>query len=451
MHVLEKARKFIIDADYRFLVLSSFGMYNSMSDEEFLKRKFKATLGYELNLDNPKSFNEKLQWLKLHDRNPKYTMMVDKYEVKKYVASIIGEEYIIPTLGVWERFEDINFDTLPDQFVLKCTHDSGGLVICKDKKKLDINAARKKINRCLKNDYYLVGREWPYKNVKRRIIAERYMSDINNEGLMDYKFLCFDGKVHGVFVCSERFSEDGLKVTFFDNDWNKLKFERHYPSSRIDIPKPMKLKEMEALAERISKDIPFVRSDFYVISGDLYFGELTFYPGNGFEEFTPESVDYEMGELIKLPGGGYIINKNDICIWLHYENKDAFYDDQLRDYKFYCCDGKVKFMMIASERFSAEATKATYFDRCFKKLDFSWGYKTADIIPDKPSCFEEMCLLAEKLSIGIPQVRVDFYLIGDKIYFGELTFFDGGGFDRIEPRHMDFELGEYIHLPERAN
>ena len=284
-------------------------------DDVYLKIKYRGVFGKKLNLKEPQTFNEKLQWLKLYDRRPEYTTMVDKYAVKKYVADRIGEEYIIPTLGVWDHFDDIDFSALPNQFVLKCTHDSGGLVICKDKNKLDIKAAKKKIESCLKKNFYYMGREWPYKNVKPRIIAEKYMVDESdykledseiNAGLSDYKMMCFNGKVRCSFVCSERFTK-GLKVTFYDNDWNILPFERHYPKSDKPVAKPKTFDNMVQLAEKLSKDIPFVRSDFYEIDGKLYFGELTFYPGSGFEDFTPDSVDYEIGQLIKLPdaiGGG---------------------------------------------------------------------------------------------------------------------------------------------------
>ena len=272
-----------------------------LPDYIFLKIKYKYKFNKKLDLNNPQTFNEKLQWLKLYDRNPEYTKMVDKYEAKKYVANIIGEEYIIPTLGVYDKFEDINFATLPNQFVIKCTHNSGGLIICKDKTKLNIKEARKKINKSLKRNYFYTGREWPYKNVKPRIIAEQYMEDKKNDELYDYKFMCFNGKVKCSFVCTDRYSEDGLKVTFFDLNWNKMPFERHYPNSNNVIEKPINYELMIKLAETLSKDIPFVRVDFYEINNKPYFGELTFYPGNGMEEFTPEKYDKILGDMLELP------------------------------------------------------------------------------------------------------------------------------------------------------
>lgn len=271
-----------------------------INDELFLKIQFKERMKEKLNLDLPKTFNEKLQWLKIHDRNPEYTEMVDKYEAKKHVADIIGEKYIIPTLGVYDKFDEIDFDELPNRFVIKCTHDSGGLVICKDKSSFDIVTAKKKIEKSLKRNFYYAGREWPYKNVKPRIIIEKYMA--NDEevlGLTDYKVMCFNGKAKIIFTCTERFSA-GLKVTFFDLDWHKLPFERHYPSSNKNILKPKCLDEMIELSEKMSKDIPFVRIDWYEVGNELYFGEYTFYPGNGMEEFTPTEWDERLGDMIDL-------------------------------------------------------------------------------------------------------------------------------------------------------
>lgn len=282
------------------LGMQNHGMGWIVPDALYLKCKFYNELGYRLNLKAPSTFNEKLQWLKLYDRRPIYTKMVDKYEVKQYVADIIGEEFIIPTLGVWDEFDDIDFEALPDQFVLKCTHDSGGLVICKDKSKFDVDEARTKIQGCLDTDYYLLGREWPYKNVRRRIIAEAYLADEFVTELKDYKLMCFNGCVKCTFVCSERYSSEGLKVTFFDREWNQMPFERHYPASMVPIVKPRQYEKMIELAEKIGADIPFVRVDFYEMNGQIFFGEITLYPGCGFEEFIPAEWDYILGEWILL-------------------------------------------------------------------------------------------------------------------------------------------------------
>lgn len=271
-----------------------------LSDKKFLELRFLSEMGSKLNLDNPQTFNEKLQWLKLYDRNPKYTQMVDKYEVREYIKDKIGEEYLIPLLGVYDKFEDIDFDKLPKQFVIKCNHDSGGLIICKDKSKLNIEEARKKINKSLKRNYYYSGREWPYKNVKPKIIIEKYMEDKEAKELIDYKFMCFNGEPKFVFTCTERYNS-GLKVTFFDMKWKKMPFIRHYPSSNKNIKKPVNYDRMFNFSKTLSKSIPFVRVDWYEINGKLYFGELTFYPGSGFEEFEPNEWDKKIGDTLILP------------------------------------------------------------------------------------------------------------------------------------------------------
>lgn len=293
--------KAITNKDYRFLILAGQGFYDNMDDEAYLKRKYRACMGKELNLGSPQTFNEKLQWLKLHDRKPEYTTMVDKYAVKRYVADIIGEEYIIPTLGVWNHFDEIDFDKLPNQFVLKCTHDSGGIVICKDKNKLDLKSAKKKIEKCLKRNYYWSSREWPYKNVKPRIIAEQYIED-NKEGfLTDYKFFCFNGKMKCMYVSVSSHTAK-QKIQFFDRNYNLLPIRRDDYLGFDELPqKPNHLDDMIKIAERLSRNIPHTRIDFYYIQNRIYFGEITFFTGSGFIPFSEKKWDYKLGSWIKLP------------------------------------------------------------------------------------------------------------------------------------------------------
>lgn len=281
-------------------VLAAKGLLNWLPDRQYLKLRYRASFNRKLNLSNPQTFNEKLQWIKLYDRDPIFTTMVDKYEAKNYVAEIIGEEYIIPTLGVWDRFNDIDFLKLPDQFVLKCTHDSGGLVICKDKNKLNIERARTKIERSLKSSYYRWGREWPYKDVKPRIIAEQYMSN-NGKALDDYKVHNFDGVPKLILICSDRFSESGLKEDFYDENWQHLDMYRiSHPSSTNIAEKPGCLDEMLKLSKRLANGTSFLRTDFYEIDGKLYLGELTFFPASGLQPYRPDEWDYKMGQWITL-------------------------------------------------------------------------------------------------------------------------------------------------------
>lgn len=270
-------------------------------DKLYLQMLYRLLMHKPLNLKNPKSFNEKLQWLKLYNRKHQYTLMVDKLKVKDYVADLIGEEYIIPTLGVWENAKDVDFNSLPDKFVIKCNHNSGqGLYICKNKSEMNEAEVRSNLQKALETDYFIRFREWPYKDVERRIIAEKYIEDKSSvDGdLKDYKFMCFNGKVHCSFVCSERKTD--LKVSFFDRDWMPMPFERHYPRSNNPIPKPVHYEEMIRLAEVLSKGIPFVRVDFYDVEDKIFFGELTFFPGSGFEEFTPDIWDERLGSLINV-------------------------------------------------------------------------------------------------------------------------------------------------------
>lgn len=266
----------------------------------YLKLLYRRVFGKKLNLNSPRTFNEKLQWLKLFDRNPEYTKMADKALAKEYVSGIIGAEYIIPTLGVWNKFDDINFDELPNQFVLKCTHDSGSVYICKDKEQLDIKSLRKLFNKALKKNIFYIAQEWCYKNVKPRIIAEKYMQDGQSGDLKDYKLMCFNGKVKCSFVCLNRF-KDGLNVDFYDLDWKKMPFIRKYPDSGTYSKCPKNYELMINFAEKLSIKMSFARIDFYEINGFLYFGEITFYPGSGMEMFVPQEWDYILGNWIHLP------------------------------------------------------------------------------------------------------------------------------------------------------
>lgn len=267
-------------------------------DKEYISRQFECRMGYKLDLNNPQTFNEKLQWLKLYDRKPEYTQMVDKYEVKNYVADQIGDEYIIPTFGVYNFFDEIEFEKLPKQFVLKCTHDSGSTILVDNKETFDYENAKRKLQYALGNNLYWIGREWTYKDVPPRIIVEKYMC--SPDSIIDYKFMCFQGEPKVIFTCTGRCEKDGLKVTFFDTDWNKLNFERHYPSSCKEIKRPQNLKLMIQISKKLSEGFSFVRVDFYEIKGRVYFGELTFFPGNGMEEFEPVEWDYILGEWIKV-------------------------------------------------------------------------------------------------------------------------------------------------------
>lgn len=297
---IEGLRNYIKHPLRLFSYLGSHGLLNWMPDSTYLKLAYRVYMGKKLNLVSPKSFNEKLQWLKIHNRKDIYTTMVDKYCAKEYVSNILGEEYVIPTLGVWNKFEDIEFGNLPDQFVLKCTHDSGGLVICRDKNVFDQERARRIINKCLKRNYYNTSREWPYKNVKPRIIAEPYVVDKATNSLNDYKFFCFNGKVKCFKVDFNRFVKH--QANYYDKNCKLLPFgEKDFPRDpSADIKIPPVIDEMKKMAEIIAVGQPFLRVDFYYANNHIYFGEITFYPATGFGKIEPEEWDSILGEWIDL-------------------------------------------------------------------------------------------------------------------------------------------------------
>ena len=254
-----------------------------------------------IDFDNPKTFNEKIQWLKLNYRKEEYTNLVDKYRVKQYITKLIGEEYVIPTLGVWKNVDDIDFKSLPEKFVLKCNNDSGGIVICKNKKDFDEVKAKSFLKERLKNNGYWYGREWPYKNVKPCIIAEKYMEDSISKDLKDYKFFCFNGSMEFFDIDIDRFIEH--RSNYYDRYGNFLPFGKTYcpPDYTKKIEMPKNLDKMIELAETISHNTVLSRIDFYEIDGQVYFGEITFYPGSGFSPFTDEKWDYKLGDMIDLP------------------------------------------------------------------------------------------------------------------------------------------------------
>ena len=274
-----------------------------MNDKLYLEILYKKIFNRELDLKNPKTFNEKLQWLKLYNRNPKYTELVDKYEVKKYIKDLIGEEYIIPTLGIYDKFNEIDFDKLPNQFVIKCTHDSGSIIICRDKNKLNLKDAKKKIEKALKKNFFYGGREWPYKNVKPRIIIEKFMQNGEEESLKDYKFYCFNGTPKFLYVSEGMENHETAKVSFFDMNLEFTDFHRDdYKQMDKKPDKPVNFEEMKKLVAKLSKNIPFLRVDLYEINRKVYFSEFTFSPCSGFMPFNPEKYDEIIGNLLELPG-----------------------------------------------------------------------------------------------------------------------------------------------------
>lgn len=272
-----------------------------MPEQLYLKLYYRLVFGKPLNLKDPKTYNEKLQWLKLNDHNPLYTQLVDKYSVRQYVSDRAGDQYLIPLLGVWDSFDDIDWEKLPNQFVLKTTHDSGTVIVCRDKGDFEVASARRGINASLARNYYYLTKEWPYRNVKPRIIAEQYMDDGSGTGLRDYKFFCFNGEPEFLFVASDRGIHQ-TKFDFFDMQFQRLNIAQHYPNSEMEIVRPESFDEMVSVAKALSRGLVHVRVDLYEVGGHPYFGELTFYHFSGLAPFNPPEADERIGNMLDLEG-----------------------------------------------------------------------------------------------------------------------------------------------------
>lgn len=271
-----------------------------LPDALYLKIRYRKKCGKKLNLKEPKDYNDKLNWLKLHDHNPEYTKMVDKATSKEWATSIIGEGHVIPTIGVYKKSSDIDFSALPSKFVLKCTHDSGTVFVCTDKEKFDISGACAKLDKALKENYFYFGREWAYKNIEPQIIAEEYMADESGTELKDYKVFCFDGEPKMIEVIYGRYSKKGCNL--YTPKWEYLHGESvHFPSDEsVQIEKPQKLEEMMSMARKLSAGIPHVRVDFYIANDTVIFGEMTFFHSNGFGGFRPDEFNRMLGDWIEI-------------------------------------------------------------------------------------------------------------------------------------------------------
>lgn len=300
MSKIKKIFRLFTDANFRFDYLNYKGLFKNWPDEKVLKQKFKLTFGRELDLNNPSTFNEKLNWLKLYYRKPIFTQMADKYAVKQLVADKIGKEYVVPLYGVWDSPEQIDFNALPNQFVLKCTHNSGGgRCICKDKNKLNLSEVKRGLSKGLGQNYYLSLREWPYKNIKPKIIAEKFLDDHTGRNeLTDYKFLCFNGEPKVVYLTNKA---SLIYENFYDMDFNPLDIDRGFIRLSPEFKKPAKFELMKELARILASGVPFVRIDFFNIDNHIYFGEFTFYDWGGFKKYKDPKWDKKLGDLLILP------------------------------------------------------------------------------------------------------------------------------------------------------
>jgi len=300
--VLNKVKKLIRNPRLAVQVLMDTKLTRLLSDKGHVKLAYWAGTGKKLHLKEPVTFNEKLQWLKLNDRRDLYRICADKLQVRDYVAEKLGAEYLIPLLGSWEKAADIDFEKLPDRFVLKCNHNSGlGMCICKDKETLDQPKVRQELDRGLRQDYYYHQREWSYKDLPRRILAEAFLSD-GSGSLADYKIHVFNGKARFILVCADRFDASGLTEDFYTPDWEHMDIRRPgIPNAKKPQEKPQLLSQLITCAEKLGEELPFVRADFYVCGGKIYFGEMTFYPAGGVTPFEPESWDETFGSWLQLP------------------------------------------------------------------------------------------------------------------------------------------------------
>ena len=287
--MIKKIKQYLIDV----------GINRFISDKRIIRRKYKNFFGRELNLDNPVLFTEKLQWLKLYYRNNKMTQLVDKNEVKKYIKSLNENNlYTIPTIGVFEKFSDIDFNKLPNKFVMKCTHDSGSVTVVRNKEDLNLRKEKKYFDLKLKTNFYYRYREWPYKNVKPKILVEKFMEDDKSDALTDYKFFCFNGEPRFMYISKD--DSINPRTDFFDMDFKHLDLHLKDPNSEVCPLKPKQFEEMRSLAKKLSHDFPFVRIDFYIINEKIYFGEFTFFHLGGFFHLHPEEWDEKIGKMLNI-------------------------------------------------------------------------------------------------------------------------------------------------------
>lgn len=417
-------------------------------DETFIRLKWKLSdMQYPLNLENPKTFSEKLQWLKLNDRHPEYTQMVDKASAKDYVASIVGDKYIIPTYGIWDSIDEIEWDKLPEKFVVKSTGDSGGVVVCKNKAKLDIPAAVAKLKKCGTRNYYYQNREYPYRDVKHRFIAEALLENKSDTALFDYKFFCFDGEPKFLYVSDTK----AHTLAFLNIDWTPAPFSRTDYIKMVVIPeKPSNLQEMIDIVRKLSKGRPHVRVDLYNVANHVYFGELTFFTCSGMIPFEPSDYDRIIGDMLTLPGengGGntVIVENGEIFIYPCVNPLD-----DIKDYKFFCFNGEPKYCQVIGER--SKKMLIDFFDMDWNHMPFHEPMNTefAPYPICKPKNFEEMKSVAKKLAADKPFSRIDLYNIDGTIYFGEITFFPTTGLGGFEPVEWDYKFGDLLELPKNS-
>lgn len=436
--------KLITNRRYRFEYLSHRHLLNWMSDKRYLKYMYSVRMNESLDIIHPETYNEKLQWLKLYYRLPIMPKLVDKYEVKKYVSKLLGPEFIIPTLGVWDKFDDIDFASLPNQFVLKCTHDSGGIFICKDKSKLDYQKAEQKIEHSLSRNYYYYGREWPYKDLKPRIIAEDYMVDSKKHN-SQITSTHINGEIPEVIsVCKQRFKDTYIADDFSHNGWEVFIIDIDGRQDSQTISFPETFYELIELSQKLKKYFQISHLTIYTFDRKRCFGTITLQSTSKIEYLTSNLCRKEMniGEWAAFPSnGGVLFSNRDLHLYVNGFG-DVTDAGELKDYKFFCFNGKVKCFKVDYDRFTNH--RANYYDTEGNLLPFGEVAYPPDpykeiILPEE---IHKMIEMAEVLAKGMPFVRVDFYNVDHRVYFGEIIFCPASGFGKIEPTEWDKELGK---------
>lgn len=420
------------------------GLTNWVPDELHLKMMYRAELGTWPNLKSPKEFNEKLQWLKLHDRNPLYTTLVDKFRVKRWVADRIGPEHVTKTYATWRRAEDIDISNLPERFVLKTNHDCGGVAICRDRAVFDLDAAKEELSKHLKTNYYWRTREWPYKDVMPCVFAEEYLDPAEGEDLYDYKLFRFSGGRLVTLVVTDRFTGGALSKTFFDDEWHALPISEGGHPMWPKLGRPAAFEQMKAMADRLGEEFPFVRVDFYESAGNLYFGEMTFYPNSGFGRFEPSEWDRKFGDWIDLEKvrGGWLLVSDSWALWAH---AGSVTESCPADYKVSCFGGEPRLIEVHKGR-STNHTCDYYTPEWRPLPDIEWaGLPKSEEGTEAPACLDKMLRFSSILTDGFPQARADWYVVGDRMLFGELTLFNDAGFGLMDERTAQ-TLGSWIDL-----
>lgn len=407
-------------------------------DKLFIDIRWWCNMGYRLNWNELQTYNEKLQWIKLYDHNPLYTILVDKVEAKKYAAKIIGEKYIIPTLGVWERAEDIIFDSLPDKFVLKCNHNSGkGMCICTDKSKLDIAKVRRQLNAGLEQNYYFVNREWPYKNVPRRILAEKFISPVSLKTAIFYRFYCVKGEPRYCRMLNGVNLHEASML--YNMDWEPVRKEKKSNEAKL-VPCPPFFCSMQDVARNLAKEDSLSIVDIYNVDNLNFIGKVR-------DDLMPSQGDVYDNSAIMDFVMSYVPSCDEKIPLYQVSVPNA----EINDYKFYCLNGKIACILVCTGR--KQGVKYYFFSKEWKFLrwDKETQYEKSDCPVSRPENLDEMIKIAELLAEGLPSVRIDLYNIQGQIYFGEFTFFTNSGMDRDITRECDELLGQMLILPKVKN